>query len=407
MSDSQQNRIVYITDTPFQDRDFLRFGVDKLRELDKLIEVWDLSLLIHGKKKTPKIDRSSGVIIFRSYKVLKLLLSNLRETDLILGLGVYSNLYSFKHLKVVRIVNKSKAKICTIATSSQPIPEICSIKKSHRQLVHKICTLVKQPQLLSNFVFRKLLIVLNTKPALLKPIISFRPLEACWICVRHDEIPSFLIGKESRVYYIHALDYDHILRANFSASNLVKYSRRIVFLDSMGPSHPDYSTGNYPGVQSLQSYRDSINTFLQRLETETADSVTIALHPKADIANSQELYGNREMIQNETCALVKMADFIVAAEASTSVGFAVFYRKPIFFLDSDKFELRIRNISTEMSTLLGMPLVNINESIDFSKIPSVDELKYKEYIAKYLKKPDTPEELFWDVVSTTIKRDLS
>ena len=92
---------------------------------------------------------------------------------------------------------------------------------------------------------------------------------------------------------------------------------------------------------------------------------------------------------------------------STSLNFAVLYNKPVIFFTTDEMEKFSidANYIRAYSSELNKSFINISSSrkIDWETELNVDRKSYDSYRGKYIKKKDTENRFFWQIVSEKIK----
>ncbi|WP_312906079.1 hypothetical protein [Sphingobacterium multivorum] len=202
---------------------------------------------------------------------------------------------------------------------------------------------------------------------------------------------TFLTGSEKSVSskQIISIDFFDIqVYDNLSGESepLVDKAPYIVFLDIMFSNHPDFQRNGVATVSS-EKYFDKMRGFFDFLEKESGKQVVIASHPRA---NYKSEYGNRIIIKNKTCELVKYAD-LVLTHGSLSISYALLAKKPILYLyfnemletaDMRFYYLRMLKAKSE----LGAEIKNIDDKDLSLQIPAVDNKKYNDFLSKvYLK----------------------
>lgn len=112
----------------------------------------------------------------------------------------------------------------------------------------------------------------------------------------------------------------------------------VVFLEGGIGNQPDAKILNLNPVDNIDLYFSDLQRTLSKVEKDTGLPVIIALHPKSSYSESEQrnFFGDRLAIKGESAALVKNAE-LVLAHYSTSISFAVIYRKPIIFLSNETF----------------------------------------------------------------------
>jgi hypothetical protein len=106
-------------------------------------------------------------------------------------------------------------------------------------------------------------------------------------------------------------------------------------------------------------------------------------------------FGDREIIKGKTNQLVKDCRFAIA-HFSTSISFAVLYKKPIIFAyTSEMKEMFYFQTIKHLAALLGSRMVNSDaiQGDDERGISRPDPPRYEEYKYKYLTSKSTENEL--------------
>ena len=206
----------------------------------------------------------------------------------------------------------------------------------------------------------------------------------------------------------HAFDYDIFLTLNKKkiSNQLKPYA---IFLDQCLPFHPTVAFISEESKATKEKYFPALNNFFKDFEAKTGLEVVFAAHPRSRYdLYSEHLYGRKSFI-NQTAELI-INSKIVLLHTSTSLSFAILYKKPIVFLTSNEIiksydDFRIHSFSRSMNSLL----FNIDDKNNYSKIPNsnkiffVDEDKYQEYRDNYLKFPGTSEKYLWSIFLDNIK----
>jgi hypothetical protein len=186
----------------------------------------------------------------------------------------------------------------------------------------------------------------------------------------------------SKLIYCHNLDYDLIKDKKQCNSG------NIVFLDEDMPFHPDYSYFNITSPVNHASYYLSLNIFLRDLEKYRREKVLIALHPRAEFSRSSSMF-QFEVIQGNSVDLVNGASLVIA-HSSTSIQFAVIFKKPILLLTTNEIvkRLDVQMAIDAFSFELGCAVINIDEPYNLNNLKvEVDEEKYSNYFHNYIKSP--------------------
>jgi len=189
----------------------------------------------------------------------------------------------------------------------------------------------------------------------------------------------------SEVISINYFDYDSYLTVKYNTSRIIK-NEYCVFLDDNIIYNTDFKMSNIKTVTETLYYK-SLRAFFDRLENKYNLIVVIAAHPKADYKGNE--FGNREIIKGKTNELVKDCNFAIT-HYSTSISFAILYKKPIIFIYTNELEdLIYCQTIKHYAHILGASIFNIDkiqseDDLMQAKIINVNYSKYEDYKYKYL-----------------------
>ena len=139
---------------------------------------------------------------------------------------------------------------------------------------------------------------------------------------------NYKIPQKTKIILAHSFDYNRYLEQK----DIKKSSLR---------SLKNYEYLNLKAYCDSKTYFGELNRFFFHIEKKLNLSVYIAGHPKINYSLKQNLF-NRKLYINDTLQLIKNSK-LVFSHMSTSINFAIIYKKPIFFLDSDNYNLSFRN----------------------------------------------------------------
>jgi hypothetical protein len=163
-----------------------------------------------------------------------------------------------------------------------------------------------------------------------------------------------------------------------------------VFLDTGFPGflRDEMLTGDTESVLPSQWY-PQINKFLDFVNKALGYKTVIAIHPKHVGRDHSAFFGTRDTIGGHTMDLVSSSELVIATN-STSISYAVAFRKPLFLVTCDAIEkskkrkrLEIRNCSHET----GAKIFNIDREYtekDLRDALVIDHAKRESYKRKYL-----------------------
>jgi hypothetical protein len=209
----------------------------------------------------------------------------------------------------------------------------------------------------------------------------------------------FLVAPSTTITYIHTLDYDLVLALRASGR---QSTPRVVFIDSMGPLHPDYSVNETSSDISIETYSDIVCRGLEQIEKRLGTEVVIAVHPRAAPGVMEPWYGGRTLIYGKTPELIADATAVIVGHGSTVIGMATVFQRPLVLVSSNRFDSYEQGMNRAFAQALAIPLIDL----DAPELPTisldVNEVAYAQYVQKYIKRSGTPEKPFWSVVASQI-----
>src|SRR6266446_2175712 len=132
--------------------------------------------------------------------------------------------------------------------------------------------------------------------------------------------------------WAHSLDYDIYLRERSNSSR--PSSPYAVFLDEDMIYHSDYHHSGTTSPTKAEVYYPAMRGFFERLERTSGMPVKIATHPRSNLDLQRELWNGHETVNAMTSQLVRGAS-LVLCHLSTSLAFAVLWRKRLLFLTTN------------------------------------------------------------------------
>jgi len=192
-------------------------------------------------------------------------------------------------------------------------------------------------------------------------------------------------------------DYSNfVLRAaNKNISGNIGSAGSCVLLDGAGPMFA--SDASYTGGMDCLTHDvwyPRLDHFLTLVEKKYDCSVVISAHPKSNHQRNPEYFGFRKVAKNQSHDLVKSSSLVIT-RGSTSISYAVLYRKPIVLIYSNQM-LRDRSAMKNTMTMaseLDSLCVNIDDPDVMSQLSvsvKINEDKYQAYIYKYLTSSSRP-----------------
>jgi hypothetical protein len=379
------NRILLLMESPFSERDFRRFGVQLLRENFE-VSILDCTPWIKPdfwEKYSAIAYPCPGYVAIRDFEALISFIDRHGESVAIDFLGRCSKCASvrlaLKTRKIPRVV---------FLHGLLPVPETTWYDKLRRLVSGN------SPRSLLRFLKNRSEIILHPEPM---------PELALMSGVAGLDNPR-ASGAAERLW-AHSLDYDIYLEK--SSQPVKRREPYAVFLDEDMIHHPDYDHSGIGRPTTAEAYYSAMNRFFEKTETLIGMPVIVAAHPRSKYDLRPELWNGRKNVRDETAELVRDAS-LVLCHMSTSLGFAILWRKPILFLTTDDLRKSFLGSGIALqSSLLDAPLLNVDADVDrLSAITfslGVNERAYTKYVADYIKRPGTPDTPVWQLFSDFLR----
>ena len=208
------------------------------------------------------------------------------------------------------------------------------------------------------------------------------------IFVAGDLTKKYFIKNKNVGKIIETCSYEYVFKPN-----IIKKKKYCVFLDNLTFTHPDFLIHKL-NKKIDHNYYLKMNNFFNFVEQNFKIKIIIAAHPKTYLKKFKCLYPDYEIIKNKTPELVFSAQFVMAHSITSSINFAVLYKKPIIFITTDALETEYQYSRTMLfkNTILKQPVINVNEKINYINFNNYDVVNlngYQEFIYKFMKTTNT------------------
>ena len=380
----QINRIIFLSQDRFSERNFKRFGIQLLMDRGFHVEFWECSPflmpVLFEAFNPPDPFTFPGFKLFHSEKLLLEAIDKLTPSDIVLTKlgGVQS-----KTRKIYKKISERGIFWGVNITGTVPVsPELKGFKSRAKKFF-------ENPVLLVNFLFKKI------------PVSWFKLRPFQFILTEGNApLPNDyleLSDSKTDILNVHGVEYDLFLESREQKNSFnAEYA---VFLDNCGPLHPDQLIFKNRYPCSEKEYFANLNGFFKFIEQRCVCEVVIAAHPKSKYEEMPDLFEGRQVIRGKTHDLVKSSKFVITSH-STSMHFAVIYKKPIIFLAINphrRNELDLK--TTHLASQFGKsPVYWTGEnSVNLEAELEMDDEKYSQYLDYYLKKQGSPERYSWDI----------
>lgn len=283
--------------------------------------------------------------------------------------------YEWSVLKIFRVLTKYNCKTAVLSRGALPIPKRSVTNFIKKNNYKEICNKI--------YKYSK-----TRVPVILKKIGYIKPYNFVFTAGSKG-IGGLGVGYEmeikcARIIQLNSFDYDKFFEINKEKS-LFKEYKYCVFLDEYLPFHPDWDILDFGKVDPQEYYR-TMNIFFNKIEKRFDVKVVIAAHPKADYKINP--FGNREVYKYETARLVKDAEFTMA-HMSSSINFAVLFKKKVLLLTTNDYENVYKNscylMSQSFAESLNEKIINCNQNFPINiDISMIDYDKYEKYKYNFL-----------------------
>lgn len=382
------NKIIFFITSPFNQRDYKRFGIEILQANGFEVEVWDFTPFLKpevwNQVVVPDPINWDKCIPISSLGDIKSAASGITsDTFVVCMIG-----YSFGTFSVYKILSKNKLPYCVFMANALPPP---NNEKKVLDLLHRIGN-TTFGQIIDNLFLRIPYNWLGVRPATI--------ILAGGSASTHYKYP---IDKKTEILWLHTLDYDIYLDELKVA--VETDDELCVFLDEYLPFHPDYIHSGLSVPAISDEYYPNLCKFFDFIENKYNVHVVIAAHPRSKYEEHPDYFGGRPVIRGKTVELVRKSKFIIA-HSSTSINFAVLFHKPMIFITSNRLKESWMGPFIElMASMLGKKTIDVDNSlrIDWGEELLVNKDAYLYYKHNYIKKNDTEDLLFWQIFANHIR----
>ena len=390
-------KIAIVLDISFTERDYKRFGISTLKKKFNVF-IFDFtksfSIKLANHKFSKKTYKCEG---YHSIKSLSSFIELVEKYK-------FSNCINYLankplELKLANILKKNRVPFVKIQNGLVIGPED---PRSFIQNLHILSLKFTGKKRFMAFIASQISKITN-KFIKKEPQIIFDKV----VVTGRVGIKDAAIGLKTKVIHAHSFDYNNYLN-NIKQSKLGIKKPYAVFLDQYLPLHPDAPI--FFGVSprcTPEKYYPALNNFFNIFEKKFNMKVIVCAHPKSDYENNSNYLYGRKFVKNETINLVKNCN-IVFAHCSTTITYAVLYKKPLVFLLSDEYIRSFDNYTPSViAKKLNSPYFNIDDKNNNSKIQNInlfkiDKKKYKIYKDDYVKYPSRSHKKFWEIFNEKI-----
>ena len=369
--------IYFLTSAPFSERDMQRFGFELLRKNGFHPKVCDLTAIINPRVLGGnKAQEDSNVI---------------KYFDSITGFRHFcENLDTEKSLVIDRIGFNDVSRFIFEAFEDYKTPIVGQYTNAIPKVAWKNYW---QPHHLIRGIHNRLRRTVE-RHYVCQPLFV--------MCGSQKDVNKIPYGmSDAQIVWTHALDYDRYLEFNKNPRTSPVKRPYAVFLDVNFARHPEFKnqTAQPNPFVRPSDYFDELNIGLYELERNLNMPVVVAAHPSTNVQEAADEFEQRQVFKGKTLELVAEADCVVA-HCSTSVNFAVLFKKPIvFFMLSRLRGTFYGRLMNRMARELGqtpLDIIHMHEE-NIRKAMKIDGGKYAEYRENYIKTYGSDEKPTWEI----------
>lgn len=390
-------RVIILVESPFNSRDYKRFGIESLKENGFSVEVWDLSRILRPKVYSdgtrPKIHECGELTVFSEKKEAFQRISELGVSDFVINFGSYG-ISSFWEY---RALTKASAQYAVQMSGMLPLlgpGEV--ITASYWKKLKKIFP--PSFKHISNVFFSRVSPKwLGIKPA--KFILAGG--EKCF--VYHYPVDR---KKFTETIWIHTMDYDLYLEEQRCSSSEPEQNIA-VFLDEYLPFHPDRLYDGVKGPSEPEEYYPMLDKFFGRVENELKLEVVIAASPRSEYEKKPDYFNGRRCIKGKTPELVRKSRLVMMHDSS-SITYANLFQKPVMFLTSRRLS-RTHPAIKRLANWFGKEPIFMDAAneIDWDFEMKMDKGHFDKYRQWFIKTDFSPEKPFWQIIADRLKKNVN
>jgi len=400
--------VVYVVESPLSHRDFDRFGIARLQARGLTVEVWDVHEIFLPRPGLPEVPLAGGVPIqvMHSLEEIVTAASQLTDTTAVVLLsGAFLGNMS-THLPLMRALMRSPATLGTVSAGQRPpMPgddlRLGLLQRQVLRVRHQAGALRRGETSPTRMVKRARQLI-QARRFVRAQDLGFRPLDYAWVGTDTAGIQPVLLGPNTQVRFIHTHDYDLILQSDLTSSQ----DFGPIFLDTMGPLHPDFAVlEDLRAQMSVEQWFGIVTRALTQVELHLGKRVTIAAHPRASKGQLEPLYEQREVLYGQTLELIAGSSLVLTASPTTSLGLVASLERPLTILRPSSLYARHLMELDEYARLLDAQVVSAEDVPNSWEPPPVPLSAYAMFVEHHMKRPGTPIEPFWDVVASDLLQE--
>ena len=388
-------KIIYLTDQPFDERNYDRFGIQAWLDRNWTVEVWDLTpwaqprmwqdFTAYGRE--PRYF--SGYFAIKSARELSARQRRCGPVRYFVDLtgDTYHSLRSRLPL------TRSGADRITCALGALPVPDAAR----NGGIAGKWLRL--------RSVGPKGVLAALRDTALTKAAAA---LAAPGLVVVAGRASAQRVADQRTIIRAHNFDYDIYLK--LAPSQPASGEAYAVFVDQDYCFHPEFTCKESATAITPARYFPTVCNGLRSLSAGLGMQMRIAAHPRATYRQRGVNYFEGFAVEyGRTAELIRDCAAVVCHD-STAIQFAVLFEKPVIFVTTDELAACYEGKSiSKVAAELGKVPINLDGelgAVDWRGQLRTDAGKYAQYRSQYIKSDGSPELPIWDIVIDRVESAL-
>lgn len=381
--------LVFLTESPFDQRDHGRFGIELLRE-HFTVRILDCTPWLKPEfwaEYAGRAHRCEGYVAIDTEEELGRQLGSLGNTVVIDFLSGTP-----EGNRARREVVKRRGRVAILHNGLQPVPAtVVTPRQALRAAVSGSALAVSARDVAARFGLSD----------------RWGPTPDIIVLSGAAGLSNAVVPRIKHHIRAHSFDYDTYLASRDRPS--VRDTPYAVFLDEDMPYHSDWLHSSRNPPVSSEAYYASMNRHFRAFEREHGLPVVIAAHPRSDYASRPDCWDGRVPVYGQTCDLVRDAAAVLCHE-STSVSYAVLFRKPVALVTTAELAASFVQPAIDLlGRLLRTPVVDVDAGgtpVSRSSL-TVNESAFEQYAHAYIKMADTPQQYLWTIVAGFLKTQVA
>jgi len=405
MPEDPTETVVFVARYPLTARLRSAWGFDSLADAGFRVVVLDMRPLLAPWMSEAHPAESIGpaqVMAPRSFRELDVIVGGLAPDSVFIETIVATADADWDGFRVLRVLARHAAVIYAMAAGDLPHPSQVADPAGRRSLLHSRLKRATDVGQLLAYARRKSISLGMRR-------FGLAPFPARVFGTRSETVRRFFERTgvaESRFVPVNAPDYERY-REIAQTDPQPAVTETCVFVDMNFMAHPDIGILSLPEIEP-ERYLASMNRLFDEIERDTGWEVVIAAHPTA--AYDDRAYGGRRIVYGQTPELIASSRCVIS-HASTAVGYAVLWRKPLLLVVTDGLVRAGYDLdAVAIATALGTEARNVDhwspdrEEDDYL---SFNEAAYESYQHEFLMSTESADRSSWDLVAEYAHRDIA